>query len=151
MVDFANPTFSPRRARLLPFVPATARLEDGSSDMSEQIAVAITQAPGAAAQGSPERQFAANWQLGDAWRGRFADRLRGYYDAVVARLGTPEGFDAVFRLAESRRQRVRELELSEGRPLLFATSNVPAGERLVMRPDATVAPDRPDERAILNV
>ncbi len=40
------------------------------------------------------------------------------------------------RLAESHRERVRRMPISES-PLLFARTNIPAAER-VMRPDATV-------------
>jgi len=140
MVDFANPVFSTVRPRLLRYVPDTATLTDSSSDLSEQIVAAVEQAATNTPGGSPEREFLASWQLGDGWRGEFGRRLEAYYTAVQQRLDDPDGFEAIFRLAESRRQRVRRMELSEGRSLLFARTNIDRAARpLVMRPDATVA------------
>jgi len=139
MVDFSNPVFSPARRRLLRYVPETAKLTNSSSELSDQIAAAIQRAGPGASDGSPERSFVAHWHLGDDWRAEFDRRLDAYYTALRERLDDPDGFDAIFRLAESRRHRVRGMELSEGRPLLFARTNIDTAAPLVMLPDATVA------------
>lgn len=139
MIDFANPIFSSRRAQLLKFVPETAQLAEKGGDLPGQIAAAIEKASKAIEDGSPEGEFLANWRLGDKWRPEFEQRLGKYYEAVAARTNTTEGFADYVRLAESRRRRVRQMELSEGRPLLFAQTNIPAdAPALVMQPDATV-------------
>jgi hypothetical protein len=134
MVDFPNPVFSPRRARLLAHVPKTFA-KSGNETLAQQIAAAIEAAGGAA--GSPEREFLDLWQRGNGWRAEASKRLRAYYKAVEQRLETAAGFEDYFRLAESRRREVLGLELSEGRPLLFARSNLPQ-ETLEMTPDGTV-------------
>jgi hypothetical protein len=135
MVDFANPTFSKRRAALLERAPAA---HDGASNLSEVIGAAIVDAADEAGEASPEAEFSALWQLGDGWRAEAESRLQALYAAISERLKTAEGFDDYFRLAESRRGRVRELALSERRPLLFATSNISLDQPLVMNTDGSV-------------
>jgi len=145
MVDFANPIFSAARSQLLQYVPATAQLANPSSDLSEQIVAAVEQAAPGTPRGSPERTFLANWQLGDDWQAELSQRLERYYTALQQRLDDPAGFEAIFRLAESRRRRVRQMELSEGRSLLFARTNIDrAAPNLVMLPDATVTQEGVD-------
>lgn len=73
---------------------------------------------------------------GERWRERFGALLGTYYEAIIAQLETPGGFDDYTRLAESRRERVREMPIFENR-LLFAETNV-TPERREMRPDGTV-------------
>ena len=142
MTDFANPTFSRRRAHLMTYVPASATVAGGTSTFSEDMATAIVGAADATPEGSPEREFAERWAAGDDWKDVFDALLTEYYRRLQERLGTREGFDAVFRLAESRRDHVRgtgtlpRMPIAEF-PLLFAETNVAAGER-VMRPDGSV-------------
>lgn len=136
MTDFANPVFSARRAALLRHVPATATVSAGGSDFSEQLANAIVAVAKDTPEASPEREFAGLWAAGEAWPERFGELLSAYYQAVSRRLSTQEGFDAYMRLAESRRERVRQMPIFES-PLLFAQTNIPRAERS-MRPDATV-------------
>jgi hypothetical protein len=141
MIDVSNPIFSTARAALLQYVPDTGKIVAGSSPLADEIALRIETASAPTSEGSPERAFVANWQLGDGWRAAFEQRLTAYYGALTNRLATADGFADVFRLAESRRRQVRELELSEGRPLLFASTNVdPDAPSLQMLPDATVVP-----------
>jgi hypothetical protein len=139
MVDFANPVFSSRRASLL-HAPQEARRKAGSSDLVDRAVKEIDTAAGKAGNGSPEHEFMANWDLGEAgWRAEFNRRLTAYYGAVAARLADPEGFAEVFRLAESRRRRVFSTDLSEKRPLLFAATNIArAAPHLEMQADASV-------------
>jgi hypothetical protein len=139
MVDFANPIFSARRAGLLAHVPAV--FEGPAGGLSEAIATAIVNAAAATPPTSAENEFAALWGLGDGWKPEAEKRLAAYYAALTKLLGSPGGFDQVFKLAESRRQQVMGLQLSEGRPLLFASTNIPAGPPLRMRPDAGIEPE----------
>ncbi len=136
MTDFANPVFSTRRRKLLEHVPATATVAGAQSDFSQQLADAIVAAAAGTPQGSPEREFEQRWATGDDWRGAFDALLGDYFDAATQRLTDQEGFDAIFRLAESRRNRVRAMPISES-PLLFARTNI-VRETLAMRPDASV-------------
>jgi hypothetical protein len=113
MVDFANPLDSPIRAGLLRHAPPDARL-DGPLDLEATLVPAILDAAAGTAEGSAERQFADHWELGpDAWRTEFADRIERYLARVVERLGTDEGCDEIFRLAESRRRVFRRMPLAE--------------------------------------
>lgn len=137
MTDFPNPVFSAPRRKLLEYVPATATISGGRSDFSEEMAQAIVAAAPGTPQGSPEREFEQLWATGDAWRDAFGTLLSDYFDAVTARLADQDGFDAIFRLAESRRNRVRAMPIFES-PLLFARTNI-AAESLAMAADGSVA------------
>jgi hypothetical protein len=133
MVDFPNPTFSERRAALLARVPESA----SAPERLEDTIVGAIEA--AAADGTPEQEFLSLWQLGDGWRAEADKRLGELFAALAARLGTDDGVRDCMRLAESRRNRVRALSLSEQRPLLFARTNIPETEpELEMLADATV-------------
>lgn len=136
MTDFPNPVFSARRAALLRHVPASATVSGGQSGFSEEMANAILRAAEQSPDDSPQREFAERWGKGEAWREEFGRLLGEYFAAVTQRLGTQEGFDDYYRLAESRRERVRAMPIFEN-PLLFARTNLPP-EQLVMRPDGTV-------------
>jgi hypothetical protein len=137
MTDFPNPVFSDRRAALLAHVPATAEVKDGASTFSQEMADAILAAAGSAPADSPEHEFAERWNVGDDFVGPFNALLAGYYAAVAQRLETQGGFDDYFRLAESRRERVRGMPIFENE-LLFARTNIPPAVR-AMRPDGSVA------------
>jgi hypothetical protein len=108
---------------------------DGASTFSDEMGNAIAAAAPATSDGSPEREFAARWNRGEDVDS-FAGELQAYYDAVAARLRTPAGYDDYVRLAESRRDRVREMPIFES-PLLFARTDVPSRAR-EMRADGTV-------------
>ncbi len=142
MTDFANPVFSDRRAALLAHVPSTATLAGGTSEFSQAMADAILAAAKGTPDDSPEREFAERWGAGENWRETFNSQLEAYYKAVETRLADHAGFDDVFRLAESRRDRVRgsdrfpRMPIAES-PLLFAQTNLPP-TNLVMRPDGAV-------------
>ena len=142
MTDFANPTFSQRRATLMAHVPAVAAVQGGQSGFSEQMADAIVADADSTPDGSPEREFAERWAAGDAWKEAFNSLLDDYYAALQAKLSDHDGFNAVFRLAEARRDHVRGSDRFEKMPiaefrLLFAQTNVPSGDRQ-MRPDGSV-------------
>jgi hypothetical protein len=141
MVDFANPTFSKRRAALMAHLPAS--YDGPAGGLSEAIANSILAAAPATPASSPENEFAQLWNLGDGgWKAEAQNKLAAYYTALTNLLATPTGFEEVFKLAESRRHQVMGLKLSEQRPLLFAHSNLPVAEPpLRMRPDATVEPE----------
>ena len=137
MTDFPNPVFSARRAGLLRHVPPAASIQGGQSSFSVEMAEAILAAAEGSAADSAEREFAARWAAGDSWRDEF-DRLLGdYFGAVSGQLKTQEGFDAYYRLAESRRDQVRRMPIFES-PLLFARTNIASATR-AMRPDGAVA------------
>jgi hypothetical protein len=136
MVDFPNPVFSARRESLLAHVPASASIADGTSTFSQDMADAILAVAPGTLEGSPEREFAERWGVGEDFVGPFDALLRDYVAAVAVRLKTSEGFDDYVRLAESRRNRVRKMPIFES-PMLFATTNIINAER-AMRPDGTV-------------
>ncbi len=144
MVDFPNPIFSARRERLLEHVPAGATISDGASDFSQQMAGAILAAAPGTPDGSPEREFAERWNVGEDFAAPFNALLEPYFDAVSARIATQEGIDDFIRLAESRRRHAGEEIQGRKRfpivefPLLFPRTDLPDA-RLEMRPDATVA------------
>lgn len=129
MVDFFNPVFSRRRAQLLNHVPSAPEADAG--DLSETIAQSIIAASDQAGDGSPERDFAQRWGLGDAgWKDAFNAELSAYYEAIQGGIGSQEAFNDYVRLAESRRNDFRELPLFEF-SLLLPETNLPR-ERLVM-------------------
>jgi hypothetical protein len=137
MTDFPNPVFSPRRAALLAHVPAAAAVNNGASTFSQDMADAILAAAETSPNGSPEREFKERWSVGEDFLGPFNHILGAYYAAVSKRLETQNGFDDYFRLAESRRNRVRAMPIFENE-LLFARSNIPAATPS-MQPDGSVA------------
>jgi hypothetical protein len=136
MVDFPNPIFSARREALLAHVPATATITDGASTFSQEMADAILAAAPDTPPGSPEREFAERWGVGEDFVAPFDALLQDYLAAVAQRLGTSQGFDDYVRLAESRRNRVRDMPIFETQ-LLFATTNIDDGER-AMQTDGSV-------------
>jgi hypothetical protein len=136
MTDFPNPVYSARRASLLRHVPTNAQVAAGQSDFSQQTADTILAAAANAPEGSPEREFAERWGAGNGWKDAFNTLLGNYYAAVTNQLQSQAGFDAYFRLAESRRDRVRDLPIFES-PLLFAHTNIPKAVR-AMTGDGTV-------------
>lgn len=138
MVDFPNPVFSTRRAALLKHAPATARIKNGKSTYSEDMAKAIIAAAAVSPTGSSEKEFVDRWEKAATLPGPLGKELEEYYKAIKQKLKNQAGFDDFVRLAESHRNRVRETPLSEF-PLLFPVTNVPKGQRRAMRRDATVA------------
>jgi hypothetical protein len=134
MVDFPNPIFSQKRERLLEHVPDSAFGQVG--DFSQSVADAIRSSTAATEPGTPEHEFAQLWDVGQNFEGRFNELLQNYYTAFAERLRTQEGFDSYMRLAESRRDLVRDMPIAES-DLLFSQTNVPSRER-TMRADGTV-------------
>jgi len=136
MTDFPNPVFSTRRASLLAHVPGVATVTQGQSGFSQEMADAILGAAPGTPDGSPEREFAERWEAGEEWRVQFGLLLADYYRAVGEGLRNQERFDDYFVLAESRRERVRGMPISEN-PLLFARSDAPLTTR-AMAADGSV-------------
>ncbi|WP_437827197.1 hypothetical protein [Sorangium sp. So ce1153] len=139
MVDFPNPIYSSRRRRLMRYVPEKAPLDAPGAALERELIAAVAAAAGALPEASPERELLANWAVGEgAWRQSFTDRIARYMERVAARLATEEGFDACFRLAESRRRRFRRLPLDEFSLLLPTTNLDPSMPWLRMNEDGTV-------------
>ncbi|WP_354637439.1 hypothetical protein [Kitasatospora camelliae] len=137
MVDFTNPVFSPDRARLMAYVPATpTAVGDLAATTAQAIVAAAAQLPAT----SPEARFAADWALADGdWPQVFAGRIDAYLAAAAVRIRTQAGFNDYVRLAESRRRDFKEMKLNEFE-LTLPVTNIPAdAPRLAMREDATVA------------
>lgn len=138
MVDFPNPLYSPRRAALMRHVPLTARRKaDGSYDLEDTVLASLTAAAGALPADSPERELLELWGTAD-WERAFSRRLEAYFEALQARLDSPEGYDAVFRLAESRRREFRMLPLNEFRLTVPVTNLPESTPSLEMLPDGGV-------------
>lgn len=110
MVDFPNPLFSARRASLLEHLPPTVAMADGPFPVD---VVAVPALEAAAPSDPAAEEFMASWRLGDQWRTTFVERLTEFIAMVAAQLGTDDGSDAVFRLAESRRREFRRRPLAE--------------------------------------
>jgi hypothetical protein len=139
MVDFPNPVYSSPRSQLLRYVPATAAVVDGRSDLAEKTAAAIVQAAATQPADSPEAAFAANWALTPDQLQAAADmRVSSYLAAVRDRVATQVGFDDYVTLAQSRRDRFAQSPLNEF-PLLLPKTNLAPAD-LHMNSDATVAP-----------
>jgi hypothetical protein len=137
MVDFPNPIFSPRREKLLAHCPSSATVTHGASTFSEEMGEAIAAAAADAEDDSAEAEFAELWSLGEQFENPLNERLRQYYAAIETKLTSQAGFDDFMRLANSRRNRVREMPIFENR-LLLPESNIEPGER-AMQPDASVS------------
>jgi hypothetical protein len=137
MVDFASPVFSPRREKLLEHAPTTAKVVAGKSGFAAAMVKRILAAAEGSPDNSPEREFAKRWQAGAAWRSEFNRVLDSYYAGFEKTIATQAGFDGVFRVAETRRNDVKDrTPLVESR-LLFATTNLPPEKRMRMRFDGT--------------
>lgn len=141
MVDFPNPVYSPRRARLLAHLPCAATLDPAGGGLSDQLATAIVAAAKGRPADGPEAELAANWALAEnEWRGRFAARIQAYMAAVGARASTAAGCDDYVRLAESRRREFRAMRLNEFALTLPVTSIPPDAPLLAMDEAAAVRP-----------
>lgn len=141
MVDFPNPVFSRRRSQLMTSIPTMLSTTDG--DVSERIAGGILSASEQTAEDSPERDFAARWNLGEgAWKESFTRELDEYYSAIASQLGSQEGFNNFVRLAESRRNSVRDLPIGSEFRLLLPETDLDDAV-LVMTESATVTEDLP--------
>lgn len=136
MTDFANPIFSARRASLIDHLPDMDGSGEGLGSLSETMAEAIVNAAAGAPDGGPEREFAERWAAEDSWKQVFNELLTEYYASIQGRLTAQEGFNDLFRLAESRRNRVRDMPIAES-DLLFATTNLP-DEDVQLNPDGSV-------------
>lgn len=138
MVDFPNPVFSPRRAKLLAHAPSTATIANGAStystDMANKIIAAATNTPA----GSPEKEFATRWNQAQNLPGPLGNELNAYYAKITTNLQSQSKFNDYVRLAESQRNRVRQMPIFEFE-LLFPRTNIPASPKLRMKSDATVA------------
>ncbi len=99
---------------------------------------AIVAAAGSTPEGSPEREFAERWAVGPDFKAAFDALLQSYYAAVTEQLTEQESYDAFFRLAESRRERVEATMPIAESPLMFARAREKV-DALTMRPDASVA------------
>jgi hypothetical protein len=135
MVDFANPVFSPRREKLLEHAPTSARITNRKGGFGSMMVRRILSAAEGSPEDSPEREFAQRWGAGAKWRSEFNRLLDSYYTGVRRTLSTQAGFDDVFRVAETRRNQVRDRTPLVESPLLFATTNVAKDMR--MRFDGT--------------
>jgi hypothetical protein len=123
MVDFSNPVFSPRRAALLPHVPAEARLD--GADFVNAFVASVTTAATTGPADSPEREFLALWDLADdAWRRTMEATIERFFTALAPRFATADAFAPVFELAESRRREFRRRKLAEFR-LTTPITNIP--------------------------
>jgi hypothetical protein len=134
MVDFPNPIFSQKRQRLLEHVPDIAFGE--TDDFSQIVVDAIRGSTAATQPGTPEHEFAQLWDVGEDFEAPFTAILQDYFTTFTERLTTQEGFDSYMRLAESRRDVVKDMPITES-PMLFSQTNVPSRERIMLA-DGTV-------------
>jgi len=138
MVDFANPVYSPARAKLLAHVPQSISIV-GGLDVSNAIADAIVAAGSGMPAASAENLFAANWELPAAtWQRVFAKRIEDYMVDVASRARTNAGFDDYTRLADSRRREFRRARLFEFSLTLPSTNIRQNAPFLEMNVDGTI-------------
>jgi hypothetical protein len=142
MVDFPNPIFSTPRVKLRAYLPATAKVVGGASDLPEAFAKAVTTASAGLADSSPEKQFLAHWNQPDAgWEAAFEAQIKAYLDAVTPRLATLDGVTGYLKLGESRRREFAEVPLHEAFDLMLPNTNIPANApTLEMKLDGSVGP-----------
>jgi len=131
--------FSPKREKLLQYSPTSAKVTGGKSVFAAAMVKRILAGVDGSAENSAEREFAKRWAAGATWRSEFNRVLENYYAAIEKTIATQAGFDGVFRVAETRRRDVGDRTPLVESPLLFATTNIPAGRRMRMRFDGTAA------------
>ncbi|MBB3137642.1 hypothetical protein FHS26_005407 [Rhizobium pisi] len=137
MVDFQNPIFSRKREYLLRFFPTQMKL-DGSG---EALFVQAVRDPG----GEMGAEFLSLWDVDPSgWEQSFATMIETHWTKLTEKLGTADGFDEIFRLAESRRRQFRKRPLSEFGLTLPIASTLAITDFLRMDVDAHVLPD-PEE------
>jgi len=136
MVDFTNPVFSSRRATLLRHVPQAIALGEGQ-DLDRRFVGSVRVSSEANTQGSPEGEFLAMWDRAD-WEANLADRVNRYWTSIGSVLSSAEGFDQVFRLAESRRRQFRKRPVLEFGLTLAAAIKMALPRKLQMTDDAQV-------------
>lgn len=145
MVDFPNPVFSGRRARLFRHVPAETGADAGA-ELDAALPDVIAASPEAALPGSAEREFLDLWALpAETWEGTFSRRIETYWQSVARRLADAAGFDAVFHLAESRRRQFRRRPLAEFGLTLSVATLIDLPRPLKMRGDGSVTEISPEE------
>jgi hypothetical protein len=137
MLDFPNPVFSATRAALMRYAPDELML-DGGADLDARFVTAVRAGASAAGADSPETRFLVLWDAPDP--AAFAARVERYWAAVQERLATEEGFDACFRLAESRRRQFRRRPLAEFGLTLPVATAVVTPPFLEMTEEATIHP-----------
>ena len=128
MVDFPNPVYSARRQSLLAHVPDEPFAGDPEG-FAQRVVDTIESTPAASQEGSPEHEFLARWNVGEPFLDAYDALLEPYYAEINDRLGTQEGFDSFVLLAESRRQRTRQIPIAAEFPLLLPSTDSPAADR----------------------
>jgi hypothetical protein len=140
MLDFPNPVFSEARSALLRYTPEELRL-DGGGDLDERFSAAVRSAVATTGVKSPEARFLDLWDTPDEERdAAFAARVEQYWTAVQALLISNDGFDAFFRLAESRRRQFRSRPIAEFGLTLPVATRIDVPPFLEMTENATVRP-----------
>ncbi|KAH8144489.1 uncharacterized protein LAJ45_11500 [Morchella importuna] len=132
MIDFPNPVYSHRRAKLLKYVPATSTVTSaGAYTLGDSFRASIAASPAAEDPCSSESEFLHNLTLSDT---EFASRIVAYMDKVAERLRTPAGVEDYMHLAESRRRIFRPYPGSK------SPTASPLSEFLMTLPYATAIP-----------
>lgn len=128
MIDFQNPVFSPRRKKLLKYIPEDANLKIGGdvlSDIETKFVASLENSESDAEFDSPQKEFLENWKLPENdWKQVFAEKINDYFAQLGEKAKTENGFDDWVRLADSRRREFRKRKLAEFR-LTTPTTNIP--------------------------
>jgi hypothetical protein len=140
MVDFPNPVYSARRAKLMDYVPAHAAAGDAGL-FGGAFTSAVEASPAAQDPTSPEAELLRYLRSPeDTWEQQLAGSLEAYWSALSSKLSDPAGFEDVFRLAESRRRQFRKRPRAEFGLTLPVASSLALPDPLAMTADARVIP-----------
>lgn len=139
MIDFSNPLRSLGRDALMPHVPDAIGLTP-DTNLDAVLIPSLLRVAEDAPNASPERKFAAHWELGPTrWKTEFAKRISDYLGRIKAKLESDAGCDEIFRLAESRRREFSQRPLSEFGLTLPQSVGIPStSPPLEMTEEATV-------------
>lgn len=136
MVDFSNPIFSIRRAKLSQYIPEEIIVGNKGQALDNNFVKNVITSNQVNIKGSPESEFMQNWNTPN-WKEEFPKKLQNYFNFLTDKVQSQEGYDEIVKLAESRRNLFKQTKLYEF-PLTFASTNIDSSIRLEITPEAKV-------------
>jgi hypothetical protein len=134
LIDFSNPVFSPDRAALLRYAPATVAAGNDGAALDQVFIDAVR--GGANASSGPEAELLTLWEKDDLLA-HARMQLSAFHRALGLKLATPAGMADILDLADSRRETVRrKRSLAEFQSTLVRSEAPPL--HLAMRVDGSI-------------